>query len=138
MNVRKLVLPFALVPLFLAACGDEGGGAGLDGNLLPVDPAYFATQQFECAAPGEFPSCPPSFCQVDINGNVQKGACENACNTSSGDFYYCTAFEGPTGIDICVPTWCDVTADGTTQCLDDCAEDDVTCYGMELFETTCS
>ena len=136
MNVRKLALSLLALPLLLAACGEEGGG-GEAGNLLPADAAYFANQQFECGGTaGEFPACPPAFCEVDINGAVF--GCETACNTVQGDLYYCTAFQGPTGVDLCVPVRCDVAADGTTTCSEDgCSEDDVTCYFMDRFESSC-
>lgn len=137
MTVRKLALPFLSLSLFLAACGDEGGGAGLE-NLVPADPAYFANQQFVCSPnPTAPPACPPFSCEVDVDGAVS--ACDAACNTSD-DLLYCTAFvfTGPLGLDLCVPSQCTVALDGSTECTDDCAEDDLTCYVMDLFQSTCS
>lgn len=138
MNVRKLALPLLALPLVLAACGDEGGGAGL-GNLVSADPGYFAGQRFECTAnPVAQPNCPPYSCEVDVDGNVS--ACDQDCNTTPGDLRFCTAFvfTGPEGLDLCVPSQCTVAVDGTTSCVDDCADDDITCYLMDLFEASCS
>lgn len=136
MNVRKLALPLLAIPLVLAACDGGGGGAENGGNLVPADPAYFDGQVFQCGNPGEPPTCPPGVCDVDVNGAVS--GCDGVCNTS-GAFTNCTAFNftGPQGLDLCVPSQCTVEMDGTTGCTQDCAEDDVTCYVMDLFESTC-
>lgn len=136
MTVRKLALPLLALPLLLAACGDTGGG-GDTGNLIPADPSYFDDQRFGCAPSSTRISCPPFSCEVDVNGVVSN--CDDACNTTSPDLQYCTvfAFTGPAGLDLCVPSQCEVRTDGSTQCTDDCADDDVTCYVMDLFEAAC-
>ena len=134
--MRKLALPFLLLPLALAACGEEGGGAGL-GDKVPVDPAYFANQLFECGEPGVPPSCPPFSCEVDQEGRVV--SCDSVCNDR--ELFDCTVFmprpETPVGLDFCVPTECVVNENGSPECSDDCSEDDVTCYIMTQFRLAC-
>lgn len=132
MNVRKLVHPLLALPLLLAACGEDGGGGGL-GNLVQADRTYFDGQSFVCAQNPTAPdNCPPFSCEVDINGVVYD--CDESCDSSG-----CTnfVFMGPEGLDLCVPSLCEVGIDGSAQCTVDCAEDDITCYVMDLFETSC-
>lgn len=134
--MRKLALPFLLLPLALAACGEDGGGAGL-GDLVQADPAFFENQVFECGTEGVPPACPPFTCEVDGEGRVSN--CDNVCNETE-NLFNCTAFvfTGPVGLDLCVPRECIVGEDGRTQCSEgDCAEDDITCYFMDPFRAAC-
>jgi hypothetical protein len=133
--VRKLALPLVLLPLALAACGEDGGGAGL-GDLVQADPAYFENQVFECGDPKVPPSCPPFTCEVDEEGRVSD--CVSQC-APAGDNYDCTVFlfTGPEGLDLCVPLECVADEEGRVQCSTECAPDDITCYFMDPFRVTC-
>jgi len=106
--------------LALAACGE-----GFNDGPLQANPLYFAEQRFDCNPATDIPSCPPFRCAVDETGKVFD--CIPSCNVENNS----TAFEGPEGVDLCVPPSCTVEAENTAPVCDPgCAEDDVTVYAF--------
>ncbi len=105
--------------LALAACGEE-----FNSGPLEVDPLHFSEQRFDCDDRDDtFPRCPPFTCQVDETGTVV--GCSQACSIDNDS----TAFEGPEGVELCVPPTCTVEAENTSpDCDPGCSHNGVTIY----------
>ncbi|WP_373048152.1 hypothetical protein [Vulgatibacter sp.] len=126
--MRRLLPLLPSLLLVLAACGEDPFGQG-NGDLV-ADPGYFQSQVFDCDESNDIPSCPPYTCSVDEYGTVVDCA-DDRCAYDN----FSTAFEGPEGVDLCVPPMCTVSDENAPpECEPGCAEDDVTIY---VFKYSC-
>ena len=125
--MNRLLRPLSLLAtaLLFAACGDlDGFGA----DTLEADPLYFADQIFDCDPATPAPSCPPFRCSVDEEGRGYD-CTDDRCAVGHDSTAF--VFEGPPGVDLCVPEVCHVEAEGVPAvCEPGCAPDDVTTYLM--------